>query len=646
MTDHAAGFKRRMKSLLARVGQVGGLVPGRLRRPLFLACLLELAASGSKVAMLAILADLIRGVQGSLGPASGVMAAGALFGRRLALLGLVFLTGEACRLLARNLVQRAGARLGADLTVALTERLHHADLAALRGEPIGQRLGRLTHAARWAVRALDLVFLELLPAACTALFALAYALATQPWVGLVLLGVVPVMMGVRLRQMTAGRGARAELLRCKDRLDGRLVELFGGIEYVRAADTADREVARAAVALADWRTKQLRHDLRTVVYGSLQVAGGWLFQFAVIAAAVALCGLGRMPVTDIAIYGNLFFSVYVPLWRIHYVLEEARENGPRVDDLLAGLAEPRDQSFADSSAAAPLEIAAPAPPAEALAPGFPRGTVLFETRNVVVEYRGPLGVTRALDGVSLKLHAGEVVALAGRSGCGKSTVLRVLLRLAHPSSGEARLLGAPLARVGRRALARLVGYVGQEPFVFAGTVAQNIAYGAAAAPEAAVRRAAERAGLGRDLAGMPGGYAAAVGERGAALSGGQRQRLALARVLLGGAPLLALDEATSALDAAAERHALRAARATARRGGAVLLAAHRPRALRLADRVLVLDRGRIVEEGTYDQLLQSGGHLARLVREHDRRRPARRRRSETPAPSIPFPSTFTEANHV
>jgi ABC-type multidrug transport system fused ATPase/permease subunit len=218
----------------------------------------------------------------------------------------------------------------------------------------------------------------------------------------------------------------------------------------------------------------------------------------------------------------------------------------------------------------------------------------------------------ALDGLTLNIRPGELVGVAGPSGSGKSTLARLLLRLAHPAAGSVRLGGRPLEDLSRPDLGGLAAYVGQSPFLFAGTAAENIAYGCGHVALADIEHAARLSGIHEEIAGRPGGYGAAVAEGGRNLSGGQRQRIALARAFLKGAPLLVLDEATSALDPLAERRVLRS---LARLGGrTVLFVTHRLASLRGADRVLVLDRGRLAEEGTYEELANGHGTFANLLR--------------------------------
>src|SRR5438132_9687324 len=161
------------------------------------------------------------------------------------------------------------------------------------------------------------------------------------------------------------------------------------------------------------------------------------------------------------------------------------------------------------------------------------GKPAIEVRNLVVEYTLRDGQRRrALDGISMSIGQGETIGVAGPSGSGKSTWLRAIMRLIHGDGGEILLGGVPIQYVSRESIARLIGYVGQYPFVFTGTIAENIAYGCENATEEDIHRAACMACMHDEITAMPGGYQAPVAERGQNLSGGQKQRLALARVFV------------------------------------------------------------------------------------------------------------------
>ena len=239
----------------------------------------------------------------------------------------------------------------------------------------------------------------------------------------------------------------------------------------------------------------------------------------------------------------------------------------------------------------------------------PIGTITFEDVRFVYPTRPG---QRSLNGVSFQIARGETVAIVGPSGAGKSTIFNLILRFYDAQSGTVRVDGLPVADVDPQALRARIALVPQETALFDDTIAENIRYGRPDASDEEVRRAAVAAQADGFIAALAQGYATRLGERGVTLSGGQRQRIALARAILRDAPILLLDEATSALDAESES-AVQRALERVMQNRTTLVIAHRLATVQRATRILVMDQGRIVEEGRHGDLIRRGGLYSRLA---------------------------------
>jgi subfamily B ATP-binding cassette protein MsbA len=363
----------------------------------------------------------------------------------------------------------------------------------------------------------------------------------------------------------------------------RVVRVFGGETYESG------RFAKAAQAIRRHNMKQATAAAATVPVTQLLVA------FAVAAIIYFAAGIAYAQKTDVGSFVEFIAATGM-------LLQPLKR--------LTGVNEHLQRGLAACESVFGLVDQAPEEDRGTVALGRARGAVRFE--NVTLAYRpdAPL----ALDGVTLDIAPGETVALVGASGSGKSSLIHLLPRFYHPTSGRVTLDGHPLEDLTLASLRRQIALVSQNVVLFNDTVAANIAYGQGErAAEADIRRAAEAAHAMEFIRDLPEGLGTQIGENGAKLSGGQRQRIAIARAILKDAPILLLDEATSALDTESER-AVQAALEALMQGRTTIVIAHRLSTVENADRIVVMAHGRIVEEGAHAHLLAKGGVYAGLHR--------------------------------
>ena len=380
--------------------------------------------------------------------------------------------------------------------------------------------------------------------------------------------------------------------RLQDSLGGiRVVKSFGneGVEIAKFGGTNERFVDTKE---SSYRFMGAFHAVNSVFTGVLYtvtIVGGGYF--------VATGGLAPAELAIYALYIGIFLSPIEQLINFTEQFQKGYAGFRRFMEVLAVRPDVRNRPGALPLAAAEAE--------RGRADGFVAGEVRY--RGVRFGYDGEHEVLRGLD---LAIPAGTTVALVGPSGGGKTTTCSLLPRFYDPGAGSVEIDGIDVRDVTVETLREAIGIVQQDVYLFGGTVRENIAYGRPDATDAQIVEAARRANIHEFVMGLPEGYDTFVGERGARLSGGQKQRIAIARVFLRNPRILILDEATSALDNESER-AIQASLEELSEGRTTLVIAHRLSTIRGADLIAVVEDGRVVEQGTHDELLELGGTYAR-----------------------------------
>jgi ATP-binding cassette subfamily C protein len=408
------------------------------------------------------------------------------------------------------------------------------------------------------------------------------------WQMVVILGIFGSLIYLTMRPLSRkGYELGRRVSAADEALQHRATEFIHNAKLIKSTATEALAKAYFADISQDYRISYLRAGFHPKLVYGIYMGAGYVLLGTGTWAAVSLLHINPAAVA-VSIY--VFLRLYVQVSNFQQCRQSLLLAAPALDIVSAQVEQ-----------------------AEALAEKIdggrqlPDGPARIDLSNVTVRY----GDAVALENLSFDFVQGSTVGVTGASGAGKSTLVDVMVGLIKPARGTVRIDGLPIEDVSRTNWRRSIGYVGQETLMLNGSVEANIAWGGDSSRNE-IEKAARAAHAHEFIEAMPRGYATEIGDRGLRLSGGQRQRLGLARALLGRKRLLILDEATSALDSESESEIMSAL--SAMRGQVtIVMVAHRLSTLRMADRILVFDRGRLVESGGWDRLVAQGGVFARLL---------------------------------
>ncbi len=487
---------------------------------------------------------------------------------------------------------QAAARVKHDLRTALYRHLLRLGPAYVASE----RTGAVTTTAVEHVEAVEAFFARYLPqlalAALVPLAILAFVFPLDPASGVILLVTAPLMPFFMVLIGAWAERLTARQWRELSRMGGHFLDVLQGLTTLKIFGRS-----RAYVEVI----REVTDRFRDTTLGVLRVAflsALTLELLATISTALVAVGVGLR-----LLYGHLpFYEAFFVLLLAPEFYQPLRNLGTQFHAAM-GAAEAARHIFEI------LETPAPSRPGPRVAVPETRPFAL-ELRNLTFRYR-PRDPP-VLENLSLDLAPGERVAVVGPSGAGKTTLFRLILGFYQPTEGEILAQGRPIQRMDPEAWRRLIAWVPQRPYLFYGTVWENLRLASPEASDEEILQACQRAQAHDFIEQLPQGYDTLIGERGVRLSGGQAQRLALARALLRDAPLVLLDEPTAHLDRATEER-IQETLERWTRGRTTLVIAHRLRTIRWVDRVVVLENGRLVEQGPPEVLLRKGGAFAELL---------------------------------
>lgn len=505
---------------------------------------------------------------------------------------IVNVVNEVIKIFRRVLVEDTATRTEKKARGMVIKSLLMAPLSYFRENMTGNIHGRLNRCLDGTIKLEKLLFMDFAPAIFNAIAAIITIFLTLPiTLAMPMLLVIPIGVFIVLKQIKSQKGIRVELLESKSGMDGTIVELINGIEVIRICDSLDFETKRFDDKGEFLRAKEMKHHKAMAMYDCLKFINQAVFTVLVIGISTYLATKNIISVGAVLTAYLCFNQLLRPLEELHRIFDEVSECTVLATDFFKMVEIENDFSYLPIKPKSENKLT----------------NEIINMENITFHYSENEDKI-ILDNFNIDIEKGMYLGIAGPSGCGKSSLIKSICKL-EKADGAIIVDDRNIDNLTRKDLSKLIALVPQSPFLIAGTIFENITYGIDREVSIdEVEEAAKRAYIYDYINGLPAKFDSLVSEGGNNLSGGQRQRIAIARIFLRKPKILILDEATSALDNTSEKYIQAEIEKMKQENNTTIIAiAHRLTTLKNCDRIIVLNKGKIEEDGKFDDLIEKKG---------------------------------------
>ena len=506
---------------------------------------------------------------------------------------VVNVVNEVIKILRRVMVEDTATRTEKKARGIVINSLLKAPLSYFRENMTGNIHGRLNRCLEGTVKLEKLLFMDFAPAIFNSIAAIITIFITLPIsLALPMLLVIPIGIAIVFRQISTQKGIRVELLETKSAMDGTIVELLNGIEVIRITDSVDLETNRFNNKSEFLRKKEMKHHKQMAKYDCLKFINQAVFTVLIIGISTWLATKNIITVGNVLTAYLCFTQLTKPLEELHRIFDELSECTVLATDFFKMIELPSDFSYEKIDKTNLKQI---------------EGKDIVEIKDLTFYYNENKEKI-ILDKFNLDIKEGMFLGIAGPSGCGKSSLIKAICKL-EKGDGNIFIDGKDINYLTRKDISNIIALVPQSPFLIAGTIYENICYGIdKEVTMEEVEEAAKKAYIYDYINNLPDKFNTVIAEGGNNLSGGQRQRIAIARIFLRKPKILILDEATSALDNTSERHIqLEIEKLQKENNITIISIAHRLTTLKNCDQIIVLNKGKIEQNGKYNELIEQDG---------------------------------------